>query len=471
MRLLFASAEIFPFAKTGGLADVAQALPRALDGFIDVYAIMPLYDFIDRAAYNILKTDQSFEITLNNTRYPIKLYKAFNQGVTTLFVYEPTLCGRLTPYGDDSGDYPDNDIRFALFSRALVSVADLYEVDILHINDWHTSLAALYAREEHAAFHTVFTIHNLAFQGIFPRESMQRIGLSEEYFNPESLEFWGQMNCMKAGISYSDIITTVSPRYAGEILEPGFGCGLDGFLRVHQHKLYGILNGIDTVLFDPEHDSVLPCNYGSSILDNKKRDKNIFCETRGFKNRDYPLFIFIGRFTRQKGIDIIIDALPTLLKMRLNISIVGEGHPATASILNDISSRHQNLSLYFGYRESLSHQMYAAADFLLMPSSFEPCGLNQLIALRYGTIPIVNRVGGLYDTVEDLRGNASEICGKGLAMKSYDRYGLTEAVKYATALYEDPEYMDELKRSNMQCDVSFQKSAEKYLDLYRILSL
>ncbi|MEA3455004.1 MAG: glycogen/starch synthase, partial [Campylobacterota bacterium] len=390
MKLLFASAEIYPYAKTGGLADVVQALPRALSEKIEVCSVMPLYDFIDREVFNISPLDESFRITLGDTIHQITLYYGFNQGVETLFVYEPMLCGKSSPYGDDSGDYPDNDLRFGLFSKALVIVARLYAVDILHLNDWHTALAALWAREMLPDLRTVFTIHNLAFQGIFSRESMQRLGLDHSYFKSESIEFWEQVNYMKAGIAYSDIVTTVSPRYAQEILQPDFGFGLDGFLQAHSHKLFGILNGIDTLFFDPENDPALPHNYNSSSLQTKKLNKDILCEMRGFEQSSHPLFIFIGRFTHQKGLDIIAKALPDLLKMKLNLAIIGEGDRKIATELQSAAQHHKNFSVYFGYDETLSHQMYAAADFLLMPSSFEPCGLNQLIAMRYGTLPVVH---------------------------------------------------------------------------------
>ncbi len=466
MKLLFAAAEIYPYAKTGGLADVAQALPKALSGSIEVCSVMPLYDFIDRDAFNISPLEESFRVTLGDTIHQITLYYSFNQGVETLFVYEPMLCDRPSPYGDDRGDYPDNDLRFGLFSKALVIVARLYAVDILHLNDWHTALAALWAREILPDLCTVFTIHNLAFQGIFPWECMQRLGLDHTYFKSESIEFWGQVNYMKAGIAYSDIVTTVSPRYAEEILQPDFGCGLDGFLRVYRHKLFGILNGIDTLLFDPEHDPALPHHYNSSSLQAKKLNKDLLCQILGF-NSDHPLFIFIGRFTQQKGLDIITKALPSLLKMKLNFAIIGEGDREMATALQNAAQHHKNFSVYFGYNETLSHQMYAAADFLLMPSSFEPCGLNQLISLRYGTLPIVHRVGGLYDTIRDRGDRASKICGQGIAMKTFDPDGLVKAVKRALTLYKSTKPFEIITKSNMQCDVSFQKSAESYLNRYR----
>jgi len=467
MKLLFAAAEIYPYAKTGGLADVAQALPKALSEKIEVRSIMPLYDFIDRDSFDIKTLNKSLEITLGENLYRITLYRGFNHDVETLFVYEPLLCKKPSPYGDENGDYTENDLRFGIFSKAVVAVAQIYTVDILHLNDWHTALAALWAQEIFPELHTVFTIHNLAFQGLFPLGTMQRLGLSDDYFRPEGIEFWGQMNCMKAGIAYSDVVTTVSPRYAEEIQQPEFGCGLDGFLRVYRHKLYGILNGIDTLLFDPKQDPALPYRYSEKSLKAKMKNKHLFCMERRFTKIRQPLFIFIGRFTRQKGLDLIIEALPSLLEMKLNLAIIGEGDSEAGSRLQEAARQHNNLWLFLGYNESLSHQMYAAADFLLMPSSFEPCGLNQLISLRYGTLPIVHRVGGLYDTIRDLDDEDSEICGRGIAMQTFDSSGLIEVVKRAVKLHRSPKTFEKTAKSNMRCDVSFQKSAEAYLVLYR----
>ena len=467
MKLLFAAAEIYPYAKTGGLADVAQALPKALSDSIEVHSVMPLYRFIDRKQFKIISLKKRFTLTLAKKRYHVSLYQGFNQGIETLFVYERTLCNRPTPYGDENGDYPDNDIRFGIFSKAAVKIAQMYGVDILHLNDWHTALAALWTRESLPYFRTVFTIHNLAFQGVFGQETVTRLGLSDTCFTSEGIEFWGQVNCMKAGIAYSDLVTTVSPYYAEEILHPEFGCGLDGFLRLHKNKLLGILNGIDTTLFDPEHDPALPHHYKADSLQGKKKDKAALCHELGFNDTDAPLFIFIGRFTQQKGLDLLIDALPALLNKKLNLAIIGEGGPDMGSRLKKAADKNGNLWLFQGYDESLSHKLYAAADFLLMPSSFEPCGLNQLIALRYGTIPVVHRVGGIHDTVADYEDDFSpDICGRGIAMREYDIQGLVEAVTRAIQLYSVPEAFLELSGNNMQCDVSFQKSAKRYLECY-----
>jgi starch synthase len=467
MKLLFAAAEIFPYAKTGGLADVAQALPATLEKQIDVLSVMPLYDFIDRKKFALTAMNESFQITLGKDIYEISLFEGLNQGVRTLFVYESMLCDCKSPYGDKNGDNPNNDLRFGIFSKTVVVLSHIFKIDVLHLNDWHTALAGLWAKEILPELHVVFTIHNLAFQGLFPKESVERLGLREHYFTPEGIEYWGGMNCMKAGIAYSDVVTTVSPTYAKEILLPEFGCGLEGFLQVHSSKLHGILNGIDTVLFDPFTDPALPKNYGSAKLANKKSNKMLYCEEHGFKDKNRPLIVFIGRFTEQKGLDVIIKALPKLLAMEFNFAILGEGHEAMAEALMRASKNHDNFLIQFGYDESLSHRMYAAADFLLMPSRFEPCGLNQLIALRYGAIPIVTDVGGLHDTIGDIDDADSSVCGQGIKLGQLNSEEIVKSVNRSLRLFTSIKHFSDISKSNMLCDVSFEKSAKNYLKLYR----
>ncbi len=466
MKLLFAAAEIYPYAKTGGLADVAQALPVALAKETDVISVMPLYDFIDRENFALIAINESFQITLGKDIYEISLFEGLNQGVRTLFVHEATLCHCITPYGNKNGDYFSNDLRFGIFSKTLVILAEMFEIDVLHLNDWHTALAALWAKEIVPELHVVFTIHNLAFQGIFPKESLDRLGLREYYFTSEGIEFWGEMNCVKAGIAYSDVVTTVSPTYSKEILLPEFGCGLEGFLQVHSAKLHGILNGIDTVLFDPLIDPALPKNYGLKKISAKKSNKILFCEEYGLADAEKPLIVFIGRFTEQKGLDIIIQSLPKLLEMQCNIAILGEGEKSMAEALKRVSFNHNHFSILFGYDESLSHRMYAAADFLLMPSRFEPCGLNQLISLRYGTIPIVTNVGGLHDTIRDIEDSNNPICGQGIVLTALSSYTIIKSVKRALHLFASEKHFSNIFKANMQCEVSFKESAKTYLKCY-----
>ncbi|RLA73196.1 MAG: glycogen synthase [Epsilonproteobacteria bacterium] len=467
MKVLFASAEIFPYAKTGGLADVAQALPDALHKDVDIVSVMPLYSFIDTKHFNIKKTMHSFTVILGKKSYEVSLFESLNKNVHTLFVDEKNLADCITPYADKRGEHPLNRLRFALFSKAVVKIAELLKVDALHLNDWHTALGALWAKELLPDLHTIFTIHNLAFQGIFKKETLQELGVDNSYFTPEGIEFWGDINYMKAGIAYSDVITTVSPTYKREIILSRFGCGLEGFLHVHEHKLYGIVNGIDTAFFNPTNDTSLHKTYSLKNLAPKKSNKLHFCKEHNLSDPHKPLTVFIGRFSEQKGLDVIINALEKVLALECNIAILGDGDALMSQKLKILAETHLNLSVKSGYDEGLSHQMYSAADFLLMPSRFEPCGLNQLIALRYGTIPIVNDTGGLHDTIQDFESVERSLCGHGIVMRKLSSSELYIALERALQLFENRKKFLEVQKADMRCDVSFTKSAQAYQKLYR----
>ena len=468
MRLLFAAAEMFPFAKTGGLADVAHALPKALAAHAEVTAVMPLYRFVDRLRYGIEPTGESLDVRVGKKAVRVALYRAQREGVSHLFLYEPTLCERSHPYGPPGGAYADNDVRFAIFSHALVALAEREKADILHLNDWHTALAAPLLRDAGLSVRSVFTIHNLAYQGVFPPESLARTGLEARHFTMEDMEFYGRVNWMKGAIAHADAVTTVSPSYAREIQTPAFGCGLEGFLRKHADKLTGILNGIDTALYDPAADPALPAAFDRRDLSGKQACKRAYLKEIDINKYDDPLFVFIGRFVEQKGIDWIAEASERLGALPLTLAILGEGEERFHRELERAASRHPNIRLRFGYDEALSHRMYAAADFLLMPSRFEPCGLNQLIAMRYGTVPVVHRVGGLKDTVHEWR--EPPLCGTGVPFDGQGSEALLSAVMAALQLYAKPKRLEKARRFDMGCDFSIQRCAGEYLKLYGSLA-
>ncbi|WP_456383096.1 glycogen synthase [Hydrogenimonas sp.] len=468
MKLLFAAAEIFPFAKSGGLADMAHALPSALGKRVDTTAVMPLYGFVEKEKFAIRPTGERFAFEMGEKTYEIEIFRTFYEGVEHLFVYNERLCERDFLYGPPGGCYEDNDIRFAIFSHTLVELSKRLSVDLLHLNDWHTALAAPLARDAGSSVKILYTIHNLAYQGLFPAESIASIGLAAYHFTMEDMEFYGRLNWMKGGILHSDLVTTVSPSYAVEIQKPEFGCGLDGFLRRHRKKLRGVLNGIDTTLYDPAGDPALPLRYDAKDPTNKKACKHLFLDEIGATRSEWPLFVFIGRFVEQKGVDWIVEAVDVLGRMALNLAILGEGDPKYHVALEAAAERYDNLHVRFGYDESLSHRMYAAADFLLMPSRFEPCGLNQMIAMRYGTIPVVHRVGGLRDTVHSWRGRG-RICGKGIFFETPEASAMVTAVEEALRLYGDTKRFESVGRFDMECDFSIEKCAERYLKLYREL--
>ncbi len=468
MKILFASAELFPFSKSGGLADMASALPRAFrKRGQEVTAVTPLYSFIDIAKYDIRKSEERFRLRIGAKIYEVELSHCKYEGLDVLLVYTPILCDREYLYGPPGGSYPDNDLRFAIFCHAVVELLRRENYDLCHLNDWHTALAALLAKEAGVQSRIVYTIHNLAYQGIFPPSSLQRCGIDARHFTSEEMEFYGQVNWMKAGIGFADAVTTVSPSYAREILTPEFGCGLDGYLRRHSAKLRGILNGIESALYDPKTDPALPVHFGVDNFAGKAQCKALLC--RDFNLEDSarrPLVVFIGRFVAQKGLEWIVEALDALAALPANFIFLGEGEERYHAALEAAALRCGNLRCFFGYDEALSHRLYSGADLLLMPSRFEPCGLNQMIAMRYGTLPVVHAVGGLRDTVHPI---GSGVCGEGFPFEDGNACGLIAAVENALTFTVDSPKLESVRRFDMGCDFSIDRCAGEYLYLYREL--
>lgn len=468
-HILFVSSEVYPFAKTGGLADVSYGLPRALNTLYDVEVMMPLYSSIDREKYEISSIGDSFDLLMGEILYPIQLYGCTFDGMKYLFIYTPCLCDREFLYGTQEAGYEDNAIRFGLFSHAIVSLLKNKHYDIVHLNDWQCALVALLVNEESSiSTKTIFTIHNLAYQGVFEHSILKSIGIDERYFTMDALEFYENISFIKAGIAYAQSITTVSPTYAKEILSHKDGCGLEGFLGIHSHKLKGIINGIDAEHFSPVNDAALVATYNS--VKGKRASKSDFLKRTGLKGATKPLFVFIGRFAEQKGMGLLIESLDKIADLECNIALLGEGASCFHEELTLLSQRHKNIHLAIGYNEALAHQMYAASDFLLMPSLFEPCGLNQMIAFVYGSIPIVHRVGGLADTVKRFEiYDVASPHGYGVLFNTPTSRSFMAAVHKALELYSDKKHSDEIANHNMRCDFSWAKSAKIYSDLYEKL--
>ena len=460
MRILFAASEIYPYVKTGGLADVAEALPRALNKLgTDVVCVMPLYGFMDKSKLQNKK--ETFCVELGGIYYDISLYSAINGDVETIFVDAPILSNTMSLYAYSGTPYSNNDLRFGLFSAIVAELAKRECVDILHLNDWHCGLSALWIKEDPKCdIKVVFSIHNLAYQGLFEKDSMSRLGIDEKYFNRDELEFHSKLSFIKAGIRYSDALTTVSPKYAEEILSKRFGCGLEGFLNQYSEKLIGILNGIDTEIFNPKSDKALYFNYDADTLEAKGKNKRELLKKIPFKDDKKPLFVMVSRMVQQKGVDLVIRALPKILDMELNILFLGEGEMHYYDQINSFCEQNGNIEIISGYNEDLSRKVYASADFLLMPSLYEPCGLNQMIAARYGTIPIVHGVGGLYDSVHEEENR----CIQGIVFKDAKVEDLLEAIERALDI--DKKRYKEMQIFNMDCDLSFKESAELYDKLY-----
>ena len=451
MKVLFVASEIFPYAKSGGLADVADALPEALKEMTDISRIMPLYGFMDKKEF---KKDISFSVEMAGVEYEISVYKDMKDGVWTYFIDAPMLSHTKNLYGDENGDYANNHLRFALFCKAVLEFAIINNVELIHLNDWHTGLVALYIKDRGLDIKTVFTIHNLAYQGVFDFNSLAQIGVSEKYFHIDALEFYLKVNFLKAGIAFSDSVTTVSPSYAKEIQTQKFGCGLDGFLKFHRKKLYGILNGINVKTNK---------GFDEKTLSKKYKEKSEFIKNSSLKDPRKPLFIMISRLVEQKGIDMILKSSKELLSKRLNLFILGDGNEEISNALFELSKQYDNFEFQRGYDEELSKKLYRSGDFLLMPSLFEPCGLNQMIAMRCATIPIVHSVGGLKDSVfED-----ESACGSGIVFKSFTKRAFLGAVDRALELKKSKKHFDKVRKKDIECDFSFKKSALKYLEIYK----
>ena len=460
MRLLFAASEVFPYAKTGGLADVADALPKALAKVIDIARVMPLYGFMQKEKFRLY---DNFTISLGEQNYSIKVYQDTKEGVVTYFIEAPYLSNTQNLYGDADGDYKDNALRFGLFCKAVVMLGLRLNITHLHLNDWHSALVALFVKEFSLNIKTLFTIHNLAYQGIFEKSTLQLLGIESHCFTMEGIEFYNQVNFLKAGIAYADVITTVSPSYVKEILTPEFGCGLNGFLHVHKEKLFGILNGIDVDFFNPKSDTKIIAQYDTDSLELKAKNKKFLMQKLQIKNAKLPLFVMISRLVEQKGVALLIKSLLLLQKQKINIFLLGDGDSSICKTFENLATKYDNFYFIAGYDEALSHKSYAGSDFLLMPSLFEPCGLNQLIAMRYGVLPLVHAVGGLKDSVHE----TVDLCGRGFLYEEQKTATFIAAIQRALKCYEDKNALQKLQQFNMQCDFSFEKSALQYIKLYK----
>jgi starch synthase len=403
MKVLFATAEAVPFYKTGGLADVSRALPDALGPLgHDVRVMMPGYGFLrDATAAARAEVELSFPWPGGSARASVAVLAA-DGAATTAFVMARGLFDVERPYEDAPGDALDVGRRFAFFCRAIVAYAREWGADIVHLNDWHTGLVPVYALVDGLPAATLFSIHNLAYQGNFPTALMPEAGIPADFLRTENgLELHGQVSFIKAGLALADRLATVSPRYAAEIRSPAFGAGLDGLLRFRRRLLHGVLNGIDTGSWNPATDPYLPATYAGRSLARKSASRDLLLERAGIDG-DGPVLGMVTRLAHQKGIDTLLDALPGLIERGCSLVVLGSGDAAYERALTDAASRWpRRVAFFTGFDEPLSHIIYAGADFFLMPSRFEPCGLGQLIAQRYGTPPIARRTGGLADTIED----------------------------------------------------------------------
>jgi starch synthase len=489
LRIVLAASEAVPWFKTGGLADVATALARALDSDgHDVTMILPDYVSVrdERAAQLPEVTDTGVRFTVNmngdTVGGSVRWTPLEESGVKVLLVAQDRYFGRPQLYMANGEGYADNCERYCFFSRAVMEICRqmVLRPDILHCNDWQTSLIpALLNTQfsdkpgfENAA--SIVTIHNMAFQGQFWHPDMALTGIDGRYFSMHHMEHNGQLNLLKTGIAMADQVTTVSPTYAGEICTPEGGCGLDGLLRHREPDLTGILNGIDQSVWNPETDRHLATHYtADSPQPGKAGCKEALQKRMGLPIRkDVPLFGMVSRISDQKGFDLIAEAAERILFQDLQMVFLGTGDPGYEAELKRLADQYPSrVGLMIGFDDSLAHQIEAGSDAFLMPSRFEPCGLNQMYSLRYGTVPVVRRVGGLADSVIDA--NHETLANKsatGFVFNDYCSSQLAETIERTVATYRQPTVWEQIVRTGMSIDWSWNRSAQRYVKVYRMAS-
>lgn len=471
------ASEVAPWAKTGGLADVLSGLPAALEELGHrVTVVLPRYrDIQVPEASSIAR-----RVTVGTFATDVTVHLAsLSEMRRVAFVDCPPLFDRDGFYGAGGIDYPDNDRRFAVLAGAALDLAqhDLAErVDIVHAHDWQAGLVPVRLRLEPqrwtrvARAGLVFTIHNLAYQGLFPRTSVPALGLDWQVFTMDGAEFWGQVSFLKAGINYSDMVTTVSPTYARETQQPSEGGGLDGVLRARGDRYVGILNGIDTRVWDPSADAFLPATFDVDHLEGKRACKRALLERFGLAVGDdslaRPVVGMVSRLVDQKGLDLVLAALPALLRLDVSWIFVGTGEARYARALQTVADQHPSrVGVFIGFDESLAHLVEAGADMFLMPSRFEPCGLNQMYSLRYGTVPVVHAVGGLDDTIQPYTPRARH--ANGFKFREPTPESLVQTLRQAVRVFGDRAAWAALMRQGMREDHSWATSAREYVKVYR----
>jgi starch synthase len=456
MKIVICASEVVPFAKTGGLADVAGALPLALEEQgQDVIIVMPRYKAIQEAKFKInrLKSDISYSTTGKN----IKVY----------FIENEKYFNRDNLYTDKNGDYPDNLDRFAYYCRRTLELLKEinFNADIIHVHDWQASLIPVYLKTTYAdnpfykSTKTVLTIHNIGYQGLFPREEFPKLGLDWSLFDIEKLEFFGKVNLLKAGIVFSDVINTVSPTYSREIQTKEFGFGLEGILAKRKKSLFGILNGLDYSIWNPKTDKFIATNFSAADLNGKSKDKEDLqriCNLPAKSN--IPLFGIVSRLAEQKGFDILAQAIDVICNLNLELVILGTGDLKYHVLLTDIVKKYPKvISLHLKFDDILAHKIYAGSDIFIMTSKYEPCGLGQLISFKYGTIPLVFKTGGLADTVTK---------DNGFVFQQYKKEELIRSIKDALQAFKDRKRWGKLIQNAMECNFSWDESARGYIQLY-----
>lgn len=471
MKVLFVSSEVAPFAKTGGLADVAGSLPPALkQQGLDVRVVMPRYETIDE----LMHTRLDFSIPVSGRKETAIIREHYvgiqtgGQRVPVYFVDNYHYFDRKALYG-----YPDEAARFAFFCRAVLEMLPEldFHPDLIHCHDWQTGPIPALLKEKYTndPFYrntaTVFTIHNLQYQGNFPPDCLEFLGLGETLYSPEKLEFYGDISFLKAGLIYADLINTVSKSYSKEITTPEYGEGMEGILQMRSDDLYGILNGLDYNKFDPSTDPSIEVHFDSQDASNKRHNKSALQQAMKLPVKDVPVLGVVSRLASQKGLDLLAQILDKVLNQNTQVVLLGSGETYYENLFKEAAVKYPDkFAAFIGFNAELAQKIYAGCDMFLMPSRFEPCGLGQIISLRYGTIPIVRSTGGLADTISDYNPETGQ--GNGFVFRDPYADQFWEATNRALHVYHQPEHWAVLIKNAMTCDFSWTKSAVDYIDLY-----
>jgi starch synthase len=473
LNILMVASEAHPYAHTGGLAEVVAALPEALGRLGHrVTLIIPRYRGVEVAGAHAERTAMRLGAHIVDVTFYTGITRA---GVTPVFVDVPELFDRDGLYGSDGRDFPDNAWRFAVFSRAALEYARRRgeRPTIIHAHDWQTGMVPVFQKMQFSndpvigGVPVIFTVHNLAFQGVFSSATLPDVGLGWEVMDVQALEYWGQISYVKGGINFSERLTTVSPSYAREILTPEHGCGLDGALRRRADELTGIVNAIDTARWNPEHDDLVGASFTANDLSGKGKAKQILLETVGLPvdaaALARPVIGLISRLTNQKGLDLLAAATSELMSLDATWVMLGSGDHEYEALWRALEARHPDrVSTTIGFEERLAHRIEAGADMFLMPSRYEPCGLNQLYSHRYGTLPIVHATGGLEDTVRDV----TERDPNGFKFREFTPAGLLDVLQRALQLFRNPNEWKKMQQAGMNDDYSWDVSAREYVKVY-----
>ncbi len=480
LNILLAASEVVPFAKSGGLADVSGALPKALRALgHDVRVVMPRYYIVDIEKYGLKPLEGSLGVPMGSMGEAwAGVYEGVLPGsdVPVYFIDHEGFFGRKGLYDEEGEGYPDNDSRFIFFSKAVMQLAKKlhFRPDVIHVNDWHTAaipvlLNTTYAMDpDFENTGTLLTIHNLQHQGKFYKGAMDILGVGWNHFNADELEEYDGINLLKGGIVHADAINAVSKKYAQEIRTPAFGWGLDPLINDKAYKLFGILNGVDYEEWSPAVDTLIPANFDYDDLEGKTRCKEALQKRFNLPVRsDVPLIGLVGRLAEQKGIGLLAAAVWNLMELDIQIVLLGAGEKWAEHFFSDVASKYpEKFATYIGYQNDLAHQIEAGSDMFLMPSLFEPCGLNQIYSLRYGTVPIVRATGGLDDTIENY--NSENKSGNGFKFYDATPEALSGTVKWAVdTWYTDRAGFDQLRHNGMQKRFDWSEAAKGYEDLYR----